>query len=287
MEPLIVIMGPTASGKSAMALERAAACGGEIVSIDSMQLYRSIPIGTAQPTEAEQRQVPHHLVGNLELSERVDVYRFVSMAEAAIREITARGRRAVLAGGTGFYLKSLLYGLDDLPGDEALRRDLDARYDRDEAFDELRDEMAKLDPAGLAKWHDCRRKLIRALEVRLVSGRSILTFQQGARTLRYPVEAVYLEWEPAALRQRIAVRTELMLRAGWIEEAEAALAAGILETPTAHQALGYRVIGEYLAGRMSYEQMRERIVIETGQFARRQRTWFRHQHPEAKTLKMG
>ena len=158
MQRTVVISGPTASGKSALALAVAEAIHGEIVSVDSMQLYRGIPIGTAQPTAEEMQRVPHHLVGIHGFDVKADVYDFIRLAENAISEIRSRGHVPVLAGGTGFYLKALLYGLDDLPGDETLRSELNAQYDRDDAFDLLRDRMQKLDPAAAEKWHDCRRE---------------------------------------------------------------------------------------------------------------------------------
>ena len=283
---IVVLMGPTASGKSDLALQLARAGGGEIVSADSMQLYRGLAIGTAQPTAAERAAVPHHLVGSFDFAERIDVHRFVALARCAIADIRRRGKLPIVAGGTGFYLKGLLYGLDELPGDAALRAELDRTYDRDDAFDALRQRMRQLDPAALARWHDCRRKLIRALEVRLLAGKSITALQTGSRMLRLPVTAWKIIRDPAELRQRIEQRTDRMLRDGWIDEARIALAHGLLTAPTAHQALGYAVIADYLAGRLNFDAMRQRIIDRTGQYARRQRTWFRHQHPEAAELRL-
>ncbi len=279
--PLLCITGPTASGKSALALQLARELNGEIVSADSMQLYRGLEIGTAQPTAEEKALIPHHLVGCFDLSERIDVTRFVRLADAAIADIRARGRIPIIAGGTGFYVKALLYGLDDLPADPELRRELDLAYDRDDRFDALRMRMRELDPAAEARWHNCRRKLIRALEVRLLTGRSLLELQKGPQPLRYHTFARTLQWPPELLRQRIAERTRLMLHNGWIEETATALAAGLASSPTAHQALGYAVIAEYLAGKLTLVETTERIINRTCQLARRQRTWFRHQHPEA------
>jgi len=282
-----VLSGPTASGKSALALELAKRLGGEIVSADSMQLYRGLDIGTAKPTAEERARVAHHLLDVLDWSEAADVFDFVRRADAAIADIRSRGRVPVVAGGTGMYLKALLYGLDDLPGDAALRAELDAAYDSVEGFAALKERMAALDPAGLAQCGHHRRKLIRALEVFLLSGRSIADLQgRRARDLRYPVHAFTLVWPRATLKERIAARTDEMLASGWIEEAERALAAGLLRTPTAHQALGYALIGEYLAGRLDRGALAERIATATWQLARRQITWFRHQHPEARMLEM-
>ena len=287
---LIVIMGPTASGKSAMALELARQYGGEIVSADSMQLYRDLPIGTAQPTAAERRAVPHHLVGIFDLDVRSDVYTYCELAERAVADILARGKVPVAVGGTGLYLHALLYGLDPLPGDAELKRELDGQYDDPARLAELRARLEELgDAAVTEKFGNNRRRLIRALEVRLLTGRSILELQaaQGNRLRRPLLLARKLEWPAEQLKQRIARRTEEMLDAGWIEEARQVLAQGLLETPTAHQALGYRLIGQYLAGEFSREELKARIVTATWQYARRQRTWFRHNHPEAEAWPMG
>jgi len=286
---LVVIMGPTASGKSAMALELAGQYGGEIVSADSMQLYRDLPIGTAQPTAGERRRIPHHLVGIYDLDVRSDVYTFVALADRAIADIRQRGRVPVVAGGTGLYLRALLYGLDPLPGDAALKRDLDARYDSPAMLDALQAKLREAgDDAVLERFGNNRRRLIRALEVRMLTGKSILDLQAAQKPqLRYPlILARKLEWPGEALKRRIAERVETMLAAGWIDEAEWAIAHGLFSSPTAHQALGYKIIGQYLAGELFRDALPGRIAAATWQFARRQQTWFRHQHPEAKPYPM-
>ena len=285
---LLVISGATASGKSALALAAAQRIGGEIISVDSMQLYRDLPIGTAQPTAEDKALVPHHLTGGYELSERSEVFRFCAEADAAIAGVKSRGKVPVLCGGTGLYLKALLYGLDDLPGNRELRKELDELYDNESGEKELHRRMAEVDPAGLAKWKDCRRRLIRALEVYLLTGKSIVELQQGTRrTMRYATASFVLELESGELKERIAARARMMLENGWIEEAQAAIARGLFTSPTAHQALGYRQVAEYLAGRYGKEELYEKICTATWQYARRQRTWFRHQHPEAEKYSGG
>ena len=287
--PLKVIAGPTASGKSAMALEIAEKCNGEIVSIDSMQLYRIIPIGTAQPDDADKARVPHHLVGIYEISERAEVYTFAELADQAIREIISRNHTPVLCGGTGLYLKSLLYGLDNLPGDEALKKSLDKEYDDPAMLAELQARLIALgDQMVVDKFTNNRRRLIRALEIRLITGKSILDLQKEYQmTLRYKLDdAVYLVHDRSVLQERIARRTRQMLKSGWIEEAQNAIQAGLLESPTAHQALGYKLIARYLAGEFDLAKLEELIITATWQYARRQQTWFRHQHPELSPLVM-
>jgi tRNA dimethylallyltransferase len=282
---VVVIMGPTASGKSALALKWAQQRGGEIVSIDSMQVYRGLEIGTAQPTPEERKLVPHHLVGFMDIRERVEVFSFCERADAAIADIAARGRVPILAGGTGLYLRSLLYGLDDLPNDPELRAELDREYDSDAGEAALRERMRELDPAALEKLSKCRRRLIRALEVRLITGRSLLELQGNRKPkLRYEAEAWRLDPPAEVLKDKIARRAHLMLESGWIDEAKRALDAGLLAAPTAHQALGYRIIAAHLRGEFDRAELERRIVTATWQFARRQRTWFRHQHAEARVL---
>ena len=285
---LLVISGATASGKSALALAAAQRIGGEIISVDSMQLYRDLPIGTAQPSDEEKKLIPHHLTGVYELDERSEVFRFCSEADAAIAAVRAKGRVPILCGGTGLYLKALLYGLDDLPGDRELRKQLDEQYDSDSGEIALHERMKSLDPAGFERWKDCRRRLIRALEVFLLTGKSILELQQGKKEqLRYQTASFVLELESGELKRRIAIRAEKMLASGWIEEAEAAIKKGLFTAPTAHQALGYRQIAEYLSGEIDREKLYEKICTATWQYARRQRTWFRHQHPEAEKYSGG
>lgn len=280
--PLLVISGATASGKSSLALQAAEKLNGEIVSVDSMQLYADIPIGTAQPSPEEKKRIPHHLCGIYDLSERSEVFRFCAEADAAIADIKKRGKLPILCGGTGLYLKALLYGLDDLPGDRELRKELDEKYDSEEGEILLQQEISRLDPAAFEKWKTCRRRLIRALEVFLITGKSIVTLQQGRREqLRYKVNSFILERESGIMKERITLRAEKMLNNGWIEEAEAAIKKGIFSTPTAHQALGYRQINEFLQGKTDRRELLEKICTATWQYARRQRTWFRHQHPEA------
>ena len=282
--PLAVIAGATASGKSALALEMAQKINGEIVSVDSMQLYKDIPIGTAQPTAAERAIVPHHLVGIYDFSQRAEVYTFVELADRAIAEIIERGKTPVLCGGTGLYLKALLYGLDNLPGDDKLKKELDTQYDDPGMLEALQQRLIELgDAAVVEKFTNNRRRLIRALEVRLLTKRSILELQGEYKpVLRYNLSsnAFRLEHDRTVLQQRIAGRTTEMLKNGWIEEAEKAFAAGMLESPTAHQALGYKLIKRYLDGEFDLAKLEELIVTATWQYARRQLTWFRHQHPE-------
>jgi tRNA dimethylallyltransferase len=280
-------MGPTASGKSSLALQLAADFHGEIISADSMQIYKGLDIGTAKPTAQELKEIPHHLINLYDIGQKIDVYCFVELAEKAIREIHSRGKLPIIAGGTGFYIRALLYGLDTLPGDAGLRAELDAEYDNPAGYEKLKELMRVRDPADFERWHMHRRKLIRALEVFTLTGKSITELQTlNKPELRYPVISWNLCWEREELKKRISERTQIMLDAGWVEEAEAAIKAGILKTPTAHQVLGYKIIGEYINKKIDCVTMRERIITSTWQLARRQITWFKKQHPEAENINM-
>lgn len=277
--PLIVYIGCTASGKSSAALAEAEKLGGEIISCDSMQFYKDLPIGTAQPSAEERARIPHHLVGTLELDQRMTVTDYCALAGKTIADVRSRGNVPILCGGTGLYVKSFICGMDDLPADVDLRKELDEKYDSDSGEAALIEEMRRLDPAGLEKWQNCRRKLIRALEVRLISGKSILTFQSGQTKRRFPCIVRLIDREPDELKSRIRLRAEQMLNAGWIDEARGAIAKGLFDTPTAHQALGYKIIAEYLSGNFDKNTLLEKLSTATWQYARRQRTWFRHQPP--------
>lgn len=280
--PLLVIAGATASGKSSLALEAARRIGGEIISVDSMQLYRDIPIGTAQPSLEEKQEIRHHLTGVYDLYERAEVFRFTAEADAAIADVQKRNCIPILCGGTGLYLKSLLYGLDDLPGDRTLRAELDEKYDSEAGESELHQYVSQVDPEAFEKWKFCRRRLIRALEVFLITGKSIVELHKGKREkLRYDARTFIIERESSVLKERIASRARQMLDNHWIDEARDVIKKGLFSTPTAHQALGYRQINEYLNGKLNKDELLEKICTATWQYARRQRTWFRHQHPEA------
>lgn len=277
--PLIVYIGCTASGKSSAALAEAEKIGGEIISCDSMQFYKDLPIGTAQPTMEERARIPHHLVGTLELDQRMTVTDYCALAEKTVAEVRLRGNVPILCGGTGLYVKSFICGMDDLPADVELRKTLDEKYDSAAGENALIEEMRRLDPMALEKWQNCRRKLIRALEVRLISGKSILEFQSNKSERRFPCHVRLIEKAPEILKERIRKRAKLMLQSGWIEEAETAIAKGLLSTPTAHQALGYKIIAEYLNGSFDRDTLLDKLSTATWQYARRQRTWFRHQAP--------
>lgn len=280
--PFPVIMGPTASGKSFLALSLAEKYHGEIISADSMQIYRGLDTGTAKPTAQEQKKIPHHLLDIVDITEKYDVFAFRDAAEKAVNEIRRRGNLPIVAGGTGLYMRALLYGLDDLPSSPDLRKSLDEKFDNEENFPELLAIMEKEAPHDAANFRAHRRKLIRAYEIYLLTGKEMTFLQQAwKRTARRDAKSFVLVWENAFLKERIALRCREMLANGWIEEAESFIQKGLLASPTAWQVLGYKQIGEYLAGKLKKEELFEKISTATWQYARRQNTWFRTQHPEA------
>ncbi len=287
-QQLVVIAGPTAAGKSAVAMALARLVPTELISADSMQIYQELDIGTSQPTAAERAEVPHHLVDELDIQQPLDVYLYVEKAEAAILEARNHGRIPVLVGGTGMYIRALLYGLDRLPADLALKERLWRQHDGDTGPEKLVAALAEKDPAAVALCAGNPRRLLRALEVLELTGTSITNFRSAWKesALRHDVSAWRLSWRRPELFERIIQRTDAMLAAGWLDEAKRMIDKGLLDSPTAHQAIGYKIIAEHLAGNISFEAMRDRIVTATKKYARRQETWFSRQHPEMRPLPM-
>jgi tRNA dimethylallyltransferase len=278
----LAIVGPTACGKSALALAVAQAFGDvELVSIDSMQVYRGLDIGTAKPSPAEQALVPHHLIDVAEPADEWSVARFQREALAAVADIEARGKRALLVGGTGLYVQAVIDPLTFPPEDRTLRDEIVARGG------DLYAELARLDPeaaAGLEPGNT--RRIARALEVIELTGRPFSSFGTGIQTYGATVFPVRIAgvWLPRdVVSQRIADRVGEMFAAGLVDEVRALRERGALSR-TAAQAIGYREVLEHLAAgpaggepgnASSLDTVLEAIVIRTRQFARRQRMWFR------------
>ena len=273
----ILLTGPTASGKSAVAVALAERIGGEIVSVDSMQVYRGLDLGTAKPTPEELRRVPHHLVDVVELRDPFDAARFVRLAGAAIDDIVRRNRIPILCGGTGLYFNAWLGGLGSAPPpDHELRARLEAA---DTA--ELLDELARKDPVTLDQIDiQNRRRLVRAVEVIRLTGRPFS--EQRARwpergSASLAGRAFGLERDRADLVRRIHERVGRMFEAGLVAETAQRLTEGLRENRTALQAIGYRQVVEHLEGLRSLRATIEEVQVRTRQFARRQRTWMQGQ----------
>ncbi len=274
------LVGPTASGKSAVALELARRHPVEIVSVDSMQVYRGMDIGTAKPTAEERRQVPHHMVDVLDPGQSCNVGRFCRMAHEAIEAVRARGKRPLLVGGSPLYLKGLIWGLMEGPGRSAQVRDrLQRELDRT-GSEALHRRLARLDPEAARRIHpnDVQR-LVRALEVCELTGERITSRQaQFAGEPQLEHRMVGLRWSRAGLYERIEVRVDRMMEAGLLAEVESL--RGTLG-PQARQALGYRELLDHLEGLTDLEEAVALIKRNTRRFARHQLTWLRH-FPQAR-----
>lgn len=278
--PVLAVVGPTASGKTGLAIELAKELGGEIVSCDSMQIYRGMKIGTAQPTDEELAAVPHHLVGFQEPSEPFSVSDYVQLAERVVEDIHARGHLPVLCGGTGLYARSLLSGLpfDEFGRDDALRARLQAEAD-EKGTETLYRQLEELDPEAAEKIHPNNRpRLFRALEYCLLSGRKFSDWQKEAAAMPSPYDVCMLGIDyrdRAALYARIDKRVEIMFQEGLEEEARAYFAA--FPGGTSGQAIGYKELFPYFRGDCTLEEAKETICRETRHYAKRQLTWFRRE----------
>ena len=272
--PLLVILGPTASGKSAVAEAVAAAAGGEILSVDSMQVYRGMDVGTAKPTAADRAAVRYHGVDLVDADQAFTTAKFVEGADATIADAAARGVPLVATGGTPLYYKALFEGLfDGPPADAAVRDRLYA-----EPGDVLHARLAAVDPAAAARIHaNDQRRLVRALEVFELTGRPISSFQTdwADPAQRHPSVRFGLSWDKDVLNRRINARVKAMLAAGWVDEVRDLLARHGDLSPTAGEATGYRELAAHVRGRQSLDDAAEAIKIGTRQLARRQMKWFR------------
>ncbi len=273
MSEILILAGATASGKTELALELAAAYDAEIVGADSRQIYRGMPIGTAAPTPEQMSRAPHHLVGFLDPAQPYSAGRYASQAMAAIRDILKRGKRAIVAGGTGFYIRALLGGIDLAPQhDEALRERL-AREARIHPTDFLHEWLEKRDAARARALHpgDSYR-VLRALEIALAQSPA-RSSEERARTLRGEGLSwllVFLEVPQAEIDRRIAARTEHMLAEGLLDEAER-----VGESAVAANAVGYPQALAHLRGWSTVAELRASLERATRRYARRQRAWFR------------
>lgn len=276
-ERCVLLAGPTAVGKSELALVLADRVGGEIVSVDSMQVYRGLDIGTAKPSPAERTRVPHHLIDVVEPTDSFNAAQFVRLASEAVAAIQARGRVPILCGGTGLYFKAWLSGLGEAPAsDPKVRSELTVK-----PLPELLGELARSDPETYARIdRQNPRRVIRALEVIRLTGKpfSAQRAQWKAEASTRSAEWAFGFTRPTAeLRRRIDLRVDEMFQRGLVAETEQLLARGLAQNPSALQALGYRQVYEHLLGKRSLAATIELVKIRTRQFAKRQMTWFRRQ----------
>jgi tRNA dimethylallyltransferase len=290
---LHVLTGPTAAGKTEWALRWAEAHGAEIVSCDSLLFYRGMDIGTAKPTQGERVRVPHHLIDILDLKEPWDVARFVVAARAACEEILARGRRVLVTGGSGFYLKAFLAPVaDEVAVPDEIRREVAARQARD-GLAALVDELRRLNPQGLGSLdvHNPRR-VVRALERCLASRRTLADLAEAFARQRPPfagwqTQLARLDRPRAELDARIEARVRTMLAGGLVDEVRRLVAAGIEGNPSAARAIGYRETIAWLHGELREDELAPAIIRNTRGLVRKQLTWFRTQLPPHPVLAAG
>lgn len=270
LAPFFIVAGPTACGKSEIAVRVAERCGGEIVGADAFQIYEGLDILTAKPARELRERIPHHAIGVVPLTRRFDAAQFAALAHQRISEIHARGKRAIVCGGTGLYIRALIRGLSELPGADAhVRSRLEAL-----PLDALQRRLAELDPVANSQIDlNNPRRVIRALEVCLLTGRPFSSFRSQWEQPTAASRGVVLLRERSELHHRIAERTAAMFAAGVEGEVRAVTEIG----PTAAQAIGFREIQELIAGKRKREDCVRCIEEATRQYAKRQMTWFRRE----------
>lgn len=279
--PLIIITGPTASGKTALSIELAKQTGGEIISADSMQVYRHMEIGSAKVTKEEMDGVPHHLIDVLDPPEEFNVVRFQEMAKKAMEEIYGRGNIPILAGGTGFYIQALLYDIDFTETEEqsGLREELEETA-RTKGASALHVMLREIDPESAEAIHENNvKRVIRAIEFYRQTGRKISDHNREEREKTPPYQFLYyvLDLPRPLLYSRIDERVDRMMESGLVEEVRALQAMGCTRDMVSMQGLGYKEILDYLNGELTLDEAVYILKRDTRHFAKRQLTWFRRE----------
>ena len=275
--PLIVIAGPTASGKTALSVNIAKSVNGEIVSADSMQIYKYMNIGTAKPTEAEKQGIVHHMMDFLEPTQNFSVANYCPMAKGIIEDIYKRGKIPVMVGGTGLYIDSVVKGVDfgKESGDDKIRQEMEqlAKEQGNEAVHKI---LAKIDPETARKYHPNNlRRIIRAIEVYKTQG--VTVSQKEKEEKSSPYHAIYfcIDWDRSVLYDRINRRVDMMVQEGLIDEVESLLKRDIDPASTAMQSIGYKEFYGYLRGDTTLDEAVSAVKQNTRHYAKRQLTWFR------------
>jgi tRNA dimethylallyltransferase len=271
-QPVIAVVGPTGSGKSDLAVNLALELDGEVINADAMQFYRGMDIGTAKISLAERRGVPHHLLDILDVTQEASVSQFQEQARAAITDIHARGKRAILAGGSGLYVRAALDVLEFPGTDKAVRQQLEEELAA-QGSAVLLARLQAVDPVSAARLLDDRR-IIRALEVHHLTGRPFSSFMPQ-REYFQPAVQIGLTVDRDKLRERLAVRVHGMVDSGLLAEVERLEAQGLRQGKTAPRALGYAQFLRVLDGAATVAEAADETIVATRQFARRQLTWFR------------
>jgi tRNA dimethylallyltransferase len=275
---LVAIVGPTASGKTAAAIRMAQEWGADIIGADASQVYRGMDIGTGKARPAELDGVVHHMIDVVDPAEHFDAAEYARMAQDIIRRCEAAGRKVILCGGTGLYLKALINGLCLAPPVAAEIRERIADRVKTQGLMPLHAELAQVDPKSAQRIarQDAQR-IERALGVYLTSGRSLSDWQaeSDARSPKLAVEWIGIRWPRAVLQARIAERIDEMLATGWVEEVRALRADGHHSGQKSMGALGYRYLSEHLAGELDLALATQKILVATRRYAKRQMTWFK------------
>lgn len=278
MDPIICVVGPTASGKTALAIELAKAFNGEIVSCDSMQIYRRMDIGTAKPTAEERQGIPHHMIDVADPEESFSVSRYCQMATPIVEDILRRGKTCIIAGGTGLYVDALIRGNDFAPiPSTGCRQRLERRAEA-EGIQVLTQELSAVDPESVQRAQGNPRRIIRALEVYLETGQTLTAHNLATQAIppRFSPLWIGLDDEDRQdLYRRIDLRVDLMLEQGLLDEIRSLLDSGIPESATAMQAIGYKEFIDALRGRIPMEQAVSDLKQASRRYAKRQKTWFR------------
>ena len=279
MSKIICIAGPTASGKTALAVELAKATGGEVVSCDSMQIYKYMDIGTAKPTAEEMQGIPHHMLNVAEPWEDFSVTRYCAMASPIVDDILSRGKTAIIAGGTGLYMDSLIRGNSFAPFPATGRREELEALAREKGIEAVLEQLRKVDPDSAQRLHPSdQKRIIRAMEVFLETGETITEHNRKTQLIPPKYNALWFGLDDSnrqTLYDRIDNRVDKMLEAGLLEEIRGLLARGVPEKCTAMQAIGYKEFLGALAGFCTLEEAADQVRQSSRRYAKRQLTWFR------------
>ena len=275
---VIVICGPTASGKTALSIELAKKINGEIVSCDSMQIYKDMDIGTAKPTVEEMQGIKHYLIGYVSPEKRYSVADYKIDAKKAIKEIIEKGKMPIVVGGTGLYLDSLIYEIEyqDIKLDEQYRNKLEEEVEK-QGLEKLYEKAKQIDPKAIKKISpNDKKRILRILEIYHATGKTKTEqeIESRKKEVEYDYKVYALNWDRQKLYNRINKRVDMMIEQGLVEEVKQILDK-YDNFPTAMQGLGYKEVVEYLNGNLTKEEMIEKIKIETRRYAKRQLTWFR------------
>ncbi len=276
---ILVIVGPTASGKTRMAVELAQRHNGEVISADSMQIYRTMDIGTAKPTKEEMGGIPHHMIDVADPEEDFSVARYVEMAAQCVDDVLARGKLPIVAGGTGLYIDSLLSGRTFAPfsPDSALRGELEREL-AEKGGQAMLEALAQVDPEAAQRLHpNDHKRIIRALEVYRSTGKTITQHNRETQAIppRYNALTIGLAFQDRqAMWRRIDQRVDEMVAAGLEDEVRRLLTSGISPKCTAMQAIGYKEFTQALSGEMTWQEAADVVKLRSRQYAKRQLTWF-------------